>query len=179
MNEYFSTSQWVPFPLELVFAFFANPYNLPSLMPRRMRTRIERVHWTPAPPRPEISRPTLQQTGAARVGTEIELTFHPVQFLRLRLRWVVCVREFVWDSHFADEQIAGPFAHFHHRHGFEARMEGSQSGTTITDEIEFRLPLGRAGRLCSQAVRRQMKSTFEVRQKRLAGMGERMAERMA
>jgi ligand-binding SRPBCC domain-containing protein len=179
MDECFSTSQWVPFPLELVFAFFANPYNLPSLMPAKMRTRIERVHWAPAPGRPEMSRATRPQPDVAGVGTEIAVTFCPVEFVPLRLRWVVCVREFEWHSHFADEQIAGPFAQLHHRHRFAARMEGDQAGTTITDDIEFRMPLGPVGRLWSKAVRRQMESTFAMRQKRLPEVLGDLAARMA
>lgn len=41
MAQRFETRQWVPFPVELVFAFFANPSNLPHLMPPRLKTRIE------------------------------------------------------------------------------------------------------------------------------------------
>jgi len=32
---------WVPFPLERVFRFFANPENLPRIMPPASGTRIE------------------------------------------------------------------------------------------------------------------------------------------
>jgi hypothetical protein len=38
MTQHLETQQWVPYPVELVFAFFANPANLPHLMPRS-RTR--------------------------------------------------------------------------------------------------------------------------------------------
>ena len=30
MSQQFQTRQWLPFPVELVFAFFANPVNVPT-----------------------------------------------------------------------------------------------------------------------------------------------------
>ena len=52
MTGRFQTSQWLPFPVELVFAFFANPVNLPRLMPPRLETRIEDARIAPPPVRP-------------------------------------------------------------------------------------------------------------------------------
>ena len=52
MTQRFETSQWVAHPVELVFAFFANPTNLPHLMPRKLVTQIEDARIQPPPPRP-------------------------------------------------------------------------------------------------------------------------------
>ena len=35
--------QWVPYPLEEVFLFFADPRNLPRIMPPATGTRIEHL----------------------------------------------------------------------------------------------------------------------------------------
>ncbi len=40
MRHTFQTEQWLPFPVELVFAFFAYPENLPRLMPAWQKARI-------------------------------------------------------------------------------------------------------------------------------------------
>ena len=58
MVQRFETDQWVPFPVELVFAFFANPSNLPHLVPAKQKARIEDLRLQPPPPRPvaEIRR---------------------------------------------------------------------------------------------------------------------------
>lgn len=37
----FTTDQWVPFPVDRVFAFFADPLNLPRLMPAWQDARID------------------------------------------------------------------------------------------------------------------------------------------
>ena len=34
MHHTFTSEQWLPYPVEPVFAFFANPENLPRLMPK-------------------------------------------------------------------------------------------------------------------------------------------------
>ena len=50
---------------------------------------------------------------------------------------------------FVDVQVRGPFAHWHHLHHFEADGDG---GTVMTDEIDFRSPLGRLGRAVDRLV---------------------------
>src|SRR3954451_16784048 len=43
MRFSFTSEQWVPFPLARVFAFFADPLNLPRLMPAWQDARIDRM----------------------------------------------------------------------------------------------------------------------------------------
>lgn len=50
---------------------------------------------------------------------------------------------------FVDEQVRGPFGHWHHEHLFEPLAAG---GTLMTDEISFRSPLGVLGRAVDAAV---------------------------
>jgi len=57
------------------------------------------------------------------------------------------ITEFAWNSHFLDEQLRGPFATFHHRHGIQAEYRDGIEGTLVTDEIEYALPYGFIGRL--------------------------------
>ena len=40
MKHRLEFEQWVPFPLEHVFAFFSNPENLPRIMPESSATRL-------------------------------------------------------------------------------------------------------------------------------------------
>ena len=40
MSHHLEFEQWVPFPLERVFAFFSNPENLPRIMPAASSTRL-------------------------------------------------------------------------------------------------------------------------------------------
>ena len=171
MRQRFATSQWVPYTVEVVFAFFANPNNLPLLMPEGMKMRIDGLNLVPAPPHPTIaSSQFAQQEIAAGEGTEMKISFRPLPYLPVRASWVARISEFVWLSHFCDEQVRGPFALFRHRHGVQAETQDGRVGTTVTDQVEFELPLGSVGRLGDGIMRRQMEQMFRMRQERLPGL---------
>jgi ligand-binding SRPBCC domain-containing protein len=168
MMQFFETSQWVPFPVELVFAFFTNPSNLPHLMPLSMGTRVEDARIKPPPPRPVAADPACRfKSVAAGVGSEILISFYPIPWVPRRVSWMAAITEFEWNSHFADAQVRGPFAAFHHRHGIQAENRDGQEGTLVTDAIEFELPFRVFGQLGAAFVRRHLKRSFAFRQKRL------------
>jgi ligand-binding SRPBCC domain-containing protein len=167
MAQRFETRQWVPYPVELVFAFFANPQNLPHLMPKRLEVRVEDVRLEPPPARPVAQDPTRRFLSiAAGTGSEILISFRPLRF-GPRASWLAHVIEFKWNSHFVDEQSRGPFASFHHRHGIEAEMREGVEGSLVTDEIEFALPYGFIGQVGGLFVKRQLEAQFRHRQRRL------------
>jgi ligand-binding SRPBCC domain-containing protein len=182
MAHRFETRQWVPFPVELVFAFFANPANLPHLMPPRLKTRLEDARLLPPPPRPVSQDPARRFLSvAAGEGSEILVSFLPIRWLPKRVSWLARIVEFEWNHHFCDEQASGPFTEFRHRHGIEAEARNGQEGTLVSDEIEFALPWGVAGQIGSVLVRRQLARSFAYRQKRLpeilAAAGRQAARR--
>lgn len=189
MRHRFVTCQWIPFTVDVVFAFFSNPHNLPLLMPEKLQTRIERMTLEPTPPNPLFlssssnAPPAISNSGGhqlvAGVGSRIELSFRPVPYVPMRLRWEARITEFVWYSHFCDEQVTGPFDYFHHRHGIRAEMEQGRIGTQLVDEIEFELPLGTVGELWDKAVTRQLKRTFAMRQERLPRLLNATVRQMA
>jgi ligand-binding SRPBCC domain-containing protein len=167
MTQRFDTRQWVPFPVELVFAFFANPQNLPHLMPSRLQMRIEDVRVEPPPARPVAQDPARRFLSiAAGTGSEILISFRPMRF-GPRVSWLARVIEFKWNCHFADEQARGPFTAFRHRHGIEAELREGVEGTLVSDEIEFALPYGLIGQIGGVLVGRQLAAQFAHRQKRL------------
>jgi ligand-binding SRPBCC domain-containing protein len=168
MLQQFVTTQWLPYTVDLVFAFFANPNNLPLLMPDSMQMRIDRVELAPAPPNPMIAGPRLaRQEIVAGTGTRMQISFRPVSFFPMRVTWQARITQFVWFSHFCDEQVKGPFEHFHHRHGIRPEIQNGHVGTQLTDEVEFSLPLGTVGHVWDRAVLRQMQRMFKFRQQRL------------
>ena len=96
---------WVPFPVQHVFAFFSNPQNLPRLMPPEAQMRIDRLQLIPPPPR---NGNAGSGEHAAGVGSIITTSFHPFRFLPLRREWIAAITEFEWNHHFADVQQKGP-----------------------------------------------------------------------
>jgi len=180
MTSLFSTRQWVPFPVELVFAFFANPANLPRLMPERMKARIESVDFQAPPPRPPAPEALRRfRSIAAGAGSEVWVNFRPVPWVPLRLSWTAKITEFAWNSHFCDTQVRGPFALFQHRHGIAARTMDRVQGTLVSDEIEFALPFGAIGRAMVPIARWELGRVFRHRQERLPELLAAAAEQAA
>ena len=169
MPETLRTSQWTAFPVELVFAVFANPGNLPHLYPQWQRARIENSRLIAPPARPIAPDPTLRfQSPAAGEGSEMAISFRPIARVPWRVGWVARITEFAWNSHFCDEQVRGPFASWKHRHGISAEVREGVNGTFISEEVEYRLPMGPLGDAAdAMFVRRQMETTFAYRQGRL------------
>jgi ligand-binding SRPBCC domain-containing protein len=137
MPQHFQTEQWLPYPPELVFAFFANPENLPRLMPRWQSARIEEAHFFPPPPRPE-GAPRYPGIVAGD-GTRLNLTIRPFPFSPIRLPWAALIENFQWNHGFCDIQVSGPFRSWRHCHTVQPAIhpETSQHGSTVRDEVTF------------------------------------------
>ncbi|HTX77474.1 MAG TPA: SRPBCC family protein [Terracidiphilus sp.] len=167
MSRHFETSMWIPFPVELAFAFFANPQNLAHLMPPDLDARMEDMRLKPPPPRPLAADPARRfQSMAAGVGSEILVSFVPIAWLP-RLSWTSRIVEFEWYSHFTDEQIRGPFAAFRHRHGVSAETRDGVEGTLVADSIDYALSSGLLGALAAKRVWRKLEDSFAYRRGRL------------
>jgi ligand-binding SRPBCC domain-containing protein len=101
-------------PVDAVFAFHEREDALPLLSP-------------PFPPVRVVSR-----RGGIAAGARVDLRIGPVRWLALH---TTCERNRL----FVDEQIAGPFASWVHRHEFEAI---DAQTTRLTDHVTFTLPGG-------------------------------------
>ncbi len=177
MRHTFQTEQWLPFPVELVFAFFAYPENLPRLMPAWQKARIEEAAFAPPPPRPVSSDLALRFNSiAAGAGTRMTLSFKPFPYSPVRIPWEAEITEFAWNEHFCDRQLRGPFAFWNHCHRLHPETRTNQSGTLVRDEVEYEMHLGALGDLAhSLFVRRQLKATFDYRHRRTEELLPRMA----
>jgi ligand-binding SRPBCC domain-containing protein len=166
--QIFETSQWVPFTVEEVFAFFAVPANLPLLMPPEQQTRIEKTLLQPPPPPPfDASILAGVRNLAAGTGSEIVFSFRPLPLLPLRLNWTARIVEFEWNNCFADEMVHGPFKRMLHCHSVAAQARSGATGAVVTDRVEYVLPGGAIGNVADRQVRAQMEKGFAFRQKRL------------
>ncbi len=165
MRHRFRTEQWVPYPVERVFAFFADPANLPPLMPRWQHARVEKAHYVPPPELPVFAKVGV----VAGQGSLISISFRPVPLLPVRLGWDAYIAEFRWNDSFCDEQRRGPFRYFRHCHSIRAEMRDGVTGSVVSDVVEYELPLGVLGDLANTlAVSKQMRLLFAYRQKMLA-----------
>ena len=144
--------QWVPAPLDEVFAFFARAENLEAITPRWLAFRI-------------LTRLPIAMGQGCLIDYQIKLGPAP-------LKWRTLIE--VWDPphRFVDTQLKGPYALWHHTHTFAA----SGSGTLIADRVRYRLPFGPLGTLAHLLwVRAQLGAIFDHRfreiQKRFGAPG--------
>jgi ligand-binding SRPBCC domain-containing protein len=147
-----------------VFRFFADPRNLPRLMPPELAAQIVRIEPPPGAP-PERASGLAPEAG---VGTEVTLSVRLLPPLPVRTPWVARIVEFVPGSHFVDVQVKGPFRAWRHRHGFERVVREGRDGTVVRDDVEFEVGLGAVGDAAARwFIRGRIRATFLERQRRL------------
>ena len=164
--------QWVPYRIEQVFSFFANPANLPPLMPAWQQARIDTAQVVaPGSPAPH---PRLGV--AAGEGTRMTISFRAVPLLPLRMQWDARIAAFAWDDYFCDEQLSGPFAYWRHCHRVQSEPREGVPGTMVIDDVTYAMKLGPLGNLANLlGGESQMRSLFRYRQRQLPKLLSRQA----
>jgi ligand-binding SRPBCC domain-containing protein len=161
MQYRFTSEQLIPHPLETVFAFFADPANLPRLMPTWQDARIDAATFIAPPPSPHpFPGSDRVQTGT---GSRITLTIRPIPLSPIRLSWVSIIEDFRWLEGFCDIQLHGPFKYWRHCHN----VTHTATGTRLIDAVEYEPPLGPLGSVANTLfIHHQLKTTFAYRHRR-------------
>jgi ligand-binding SRPBCC domain-containing protein len=180
MRYTFHTEQWLPYPVESVFAFFADPENLPRLMPPWQKARIEGAELAPPPVHPTRDTAVRLKNIVAGVGTRLILSFRPFPFSPIRVPWEAEITDFVWNDRFCDRQLRGPFASWNHCHTVRAQTNPQtrtgRPGTLLTDDIRYEIPFGKIGDLAQHLlIRRQLSKSFAYRQARTSDLMSRIS----
>jgi ligand-binding SRPBCC domain-containing protein len=159
---FYETEHWVPYPRDRVFRFFANPENLPRIMPPQLATKLLRLDLIPPP---EIVNAITETKKIAGAGSRVHVSFRITPLLPLRLTSLAEIVEFVWAEYFVDVQTRGPFKTFRHRHQFESFTMNGVEGTVVRDVVEYDLGWGVLGAIGEKAfVTKQLSNTFRYRQ---------------
>lgn len=168
MTYHVRFEQWVPVAIDRVFLFFANPGNLPRIMPPETGTELVRLKLVPPPGISGVHGSITDRDPLAGVGSEIVTSFRVLPLLPFRAQWIALITEFEWNHHFADVQQRGPFKSFQHRHELVAESRNGVQGTVVRDVIEYDVGFSWLGDLAQRFfVSRQLRRTFEYRQKAL------------
>ena len=146
MPEYtLHREQFIPTPIDQVFAFFADAGNLDVLTPPWLHFRIK----TPLPI-------------AMKSGALIDYT---IRWRLLPVTWRTEILDWTPPYRFIDQQIKGPYKLWHHTHTFETQ----RGGTLMHDIVRYRLPLGPLGTLAHGImVKRDLHAIFDYRYERIA-----------
>jgi ligand-binding SRPBCC domain-containing protein len=150
--------QWIPVPLDEVFRFFADPGNLPRIMPPWMGVRIEDATIVPVPDSPH--------SDFAGPGSTLVASYRTVPFLPFRIRSQARIVGFAMNDFFEDVQDQGPFRSWHHRHEFASETRNGTSGTRLRDQIEYEIGFEPLGWILNVLfIAPQMRRTFAYRRR--------------
>lgn len=127
-------------PLPEVFDFFSRAENLERLTPPWMQFRI----LTPTP---------IEMKPGATIAYSIRLR-------GITLRWLTEIEKWNPPFEFVDVQAKGPYKFWRHTHRFSV----VDSGTAVTDSVQYTLPFGWLGRLAHRLqVKRDLSKIFDYR----------------
>ena len=129
----------LPRTREAVFPFFSDASNLERITPRELEFEI----LTPAP---------IEMREGARIRYRLRLWGLPFQ-------WETEIRAWEPPVRFVDEQIAGPFRRWVHRH----ELVETPRGTVVYDHVDYELPLSPVGDLFQPLLKRQLARIFRYR----------------
>jgi len=142
-------------PIDEVFDFFADAGNLERITPPQLNFHII----TP--------RPIIIGKGAL---IDYRLNLHG-----LPMTWRTEIS--IWEppNRFVDQQLSGPYKQWIHTHTFTAL---GPAETLIGDEVRYRLPLEPLGDVAHFIVRGELDKIFDHRQKAVAELLRKPAQRM-
>ena len=140
-------AQTLPSDIDTAWQFFSDPHNLAVITPPEMRFQI-----TGDPP------------SAIHSGLIITYRLTPLPILPLRVSWATEIAQVNAPYYFADDQIAGPYALWHHQHHFQE----VENGVLVTDQVHWSLPLDPiSAPVANLAVVPQLRHIFRFRAKKL------------
>jgi len=131
--------QWLPRPIEEVFAFFSRPENLQVITP------------------PWLDFKMVEVPGELVPGSLIRyrLRWHGVP-----IRWTTEISEWNPPHGFVDRELSGPYTLWNHEHFFAAH----EGGTSMRDLVTYALPFGPIGWLAQwMVVRSDVEDIFDFR----------------
>ena len=140
MTHHLHRQTTIPLERGEVFDFFSNAANLELLTPPAMGLKIL---------------------------TEMPLVMKPGVLIDYRLRiggwpfrWQSRISSWDPPHEFVDEQVAGPYRDWVHKHTFRTASEG----TSMSDSVSYRLPLWPLGEIAYPMVRWQLERIFAYRE---------------
>lgn len=137
---FFSVKQYIPKDIDSVFSFFSDAKNLEHITPPLLSFHV-----------------THMSTKNMHKGTLID---YKLKLKGIPLKWRTLISEWNPPHDFVDTQLSGPYKIWHHTH----RFEKLGNGTLISDEVQYKLPLGFLGQMmASSLVQNDVEKIFKFR----------------
>lgn len=139
-------TQYINAPIEQVWRFFSDPRNLAVITPSYMKFLIT----------------SKELPGEILPGQIITYKVSPL--LGIPLSWTTEITEVERHKYFVDEQKAGPYKLWRHKHYF--KEEGNR--VLMTDVVEYEMPFMVLGAIAHLLfVKRQLAGIFDFRYKKV------------
>lgn len=138
-------TQTLPIPVDVAWAFFANPASVGQITPDWVRLRDESY---------ELSRAIYP--GLLKV-------YQLQPFGLLKFRWVSEITHVEPMAYFVESQKLGPFAFWQHKHF----IEPVSNGVEVREVVHYALPGGLGGALAALLVRSQLERLWDYREQML------------
>jgi uncharacterized protein (TIGR01777 family) len=143
----FYAEQFIPHPIEKVFAFFSDAQNLGKITPSFLNFKIEK-------------------TTSEKIEKNTQISYS-LQVHGVPIHWLTDITEWQPPYSFVDNQLKGPYSLWYHHHRFD-EVEG---GTLMMDWIRYRLPLGKVGQWVGLAkIKSDVSEIFQYRRKVISGL---------
>lgn len=142
----FSLKRQQVFPIKIqeAWSFFSAPTNLGKITPAKMNFKV------------------LSFTGQPELHSGQTIYYRVSVLPFVRLKWISEIAKVKEPFEFTDIQRSGPFSFWQHRHSFRE----VESGTEMTDELTYGVPMGVLGRLANSVfVEREVNAIFDYRNK--------------
>lgn len=146
----FTTSQWLPTPLEETFAFFAEARNLERITPAFLSFRV-------------VTPGHIEMHPGALIDYQLRVRGFPVS-------WQTEITDWDPPNGFTDVQLRGPYQKWIHRHDFRSE----NGGTRVEDTVNYLVP---GGALIDRfMVKPELRRIFEYRRAKIEELFERIHE---
>lgn len=143
LSEEFEREDWIPRPIDEVFPFFADAYNLQKITPPFLNFRV-------------------LGTSAPEMAEGLMIRYR-LSVRGIPMNWQSRIESWEPGRRFVDRQVRGPYRLWHHTHEFEP-YEG---GTIVRDRVRYELPLSPFGDIIAgRFVARDVEAIFDYRRGR-------------
>jgi ligand-binding SRPBCC domain-containing protein len=143
LSEEFEREDWIPRPIDEVFPFFADAYNLQKITPPFLNFRV-------------------LGTSAPEMAEGLMIRYR-LSVRGIPMNWQSRIESWEPGRRFVDRQVRGPYRLWHHTHEFEP-YEG---GTIVRDRVRYELPLSPFGDIVAgRFVARDVGAIFDYRRGR-------------
>ncbi len=120
----------IPGKITVIWDFFSKPGNLDRITP------------------PDMGFEIVTDLGNSEMYPGLLIQYQIQPFPWFSTQWLTEITSMIKHKHFVDEQKMGPFAFWHHHHGFST----TPKGVLMVDTLHYAIPYGVLGSMVNRLI---------------------------